>query len=119
MGQSSGYLILTSTQTKDGPIECAPRCATDEDCFKDTCLDVLLNGPGQPATKAFCEEWVKEYSLTIPVMIDPTKKYVNDFLPSDGAMPVWMLVSKDGVIEVKHNGAGGDLEDLVEDLLGL
>ena len=51
MAQDEGYLILTSTQIKDGTAECAATCTTDADCGEDRCIDAFLDGAGQPATR--------------------------------------------------------------------
>jgi hypothetical protein len=53
MGQSPGYMIVTSSVAKDGATFCAPSCTSDSDCFEDLCTEEFLNGPGQAATK-FC-----------------------------------------------------------------
>ena len=51
LAQDEGYLILTSTQIKDGTAECAATCTTDADCGEDRCIDAFLDGAGQPATR--------------------------------------------------------------------
>ena len=74
-------------------------------------------GPQDPATKVFCSEWTDEYSLTFPVVIDPTDKHTGNFLTSGSTFPVIVMVSGDGTIAAIETGGDVDLEAYIEALL--
>lgn len=74
-------------------------------------------GPQDPATKVFCSEWTDEYSLTFPVVIDPTDKHTGNFLTSGSTFPVIVMVSGDGTIAAIETGGDIDLEAYIEALL--
>ncbi len=63
-------------------------------------------GPGDPATKGFCEEWTAEYGLTFPVLIDPTDKITSTCLGTGGTLPVTVVTSP--TWQVYYKDIGGE-----------
>jgi len=74
-------------------------------------------GPLDPATKVFCGEWTDEFSLSFPVVIDPTDKHTGNFLTSGSTFPVIVMVEGSGTIAAIKTGGDVDLEAYIEALL--
>ncbi len=77
-------------------------------------LDVVTilkeqSGPGDPATRAFCQEWTEQYGLDFPVYIDPTDKITTACLGTAGTLPITLVVAPDWRIVYKD--VGGDAAD--------
>ncbi len=75
---------------------------------------------GSPATSATCRDWVQQFDVPFPVLVDPLF-LTEELLPQDNqAFPLTLLIDRDGVIRKKWSG--GIPEDLVPQtkaLLGL
>lgn len=69
------------------------------------------NGPGDPATSAFCEAWTTEYKLTFPVWTDPLAKYWKDATGGD-TLPANYLV--DDKMNIIYKCLGNDCADFAE-----
>jgi hypothetical protein len=66
-------------------------------------VQVLFQDPaGLPATKFFCNQWRSEYSLTIPVLVDPL--FLTEDLLGDGETPLNLLIAPDGTILFRQEG---------------
>lgn len=62
--------------------------------FKDKGVIVLAVDVGEP--KVTVEEFVKQYSLTFPVLLDPSEDVMSAY--GIGQLPVTFLVDKDGMV---------------------
>ena len=70
--------------------------------------DVMAN----PATTLFCQKWVDQFDLTMPVYIDPVGETLG---ATDSAlMPLNVIVGRDG--KALHTVIGGKLGDVVTTL---
>jgi hypothetical protein len=66
-------------------------------------VQVLFQDPaGLPATKFFCKQWRDQYSLTIPVLVDPL--FLTEDLLGDGETPLNLLIDPTGKILFRQEG---------------
>ena len=70
----------------------------------------------QPATTLFCSTWVNQFSLTMPVFIDPVGETLTPF--GSPTVPVNVVVNHDGKVLWALEGAiPMNLEDILRGLL--
>ena len=63
---------------------------------------LVEDADGAPVTRLFCEEWVEEFGLTYPVLVDPlvtTSEYIGD-----GGLPVHVAWAPDGTEVYRASG---------------
>ncbi|MCC6874456.1 MAG: TlpA family protein disulfide reductase [Sandaracinaceae bacterium] len=65
------------------------------------------NGSGAP-DGAFCNEWVSQYGLTNPVLIDPVQD-TQIYFPA-GSLPATLIIDSRGVIRHREYGVSTGLE---------
>jgi peroxiredoxin len=80
-------------------------------------VQVLFQDPaGLPATKFFCKQWRSQYSLTIPVLVDPL--FLTEGLLGDSATPLNILTDPTGKILYRQEGySAPELHSAIESYL--
>ena len=82
-------------------------------------IGVLTDGsaPGDPATRAFCQQWVSQAGITHPMALDlaSSLRAYTDRL----ALPQWVLTDENGRIRWRAAGSAAALTELRAQLDGL
>ncbi|MCG8425681.1 MAG: TlpA family protein disulfide reductase [Proteobacteria bacterium] len=79
---------------------------------------LFQDGEGNPATKLFCSEWRREFSLSFPVVVDPLFELQDHFQSVDSQTPINYLIDRTGRIVFKSTGIPpADLPQRIDSLL--